>query len=196
VTAGTPAGLDLRVFPPGGPAPLTVTFHLQNRTGRTLVRYELDTDDNGTADLDTAVFDQPQATYNAAGLYRARLRATDDQGQVYEATSLVPVMSHAEINAQLQATWAGMKSALRSGDIPAALPFFHSGVRGKYDLILRSIAPEKLADIDRYLADAFPVEIGHNGAEYEIRRMRDGELYGYPLWFRRDADGIWRLWMF
>jgi hypothetical protein len=112
------------------------------------------------------------------------------------ATTLVSVMSHAQVNARLQATYGGMKEALRRGDVPAALPFIHSGVRDKYEGVFRSIAPEKLAEIDRYLAEAVPVEIGHNGAEYEIRRMRNGELLGFPLWFRRDADGIWRLWMF
>jgi hypothetical protein len=197
VDAGTAAaGLELRAFPPGGTAPLSVTFSMRNTTGRALVFYELDADGDGTAERSSGTFEGLEATYATEGLYTACLRATDEQGQVYVATTLVSVMSHAQVNARLQATYGGMKEALRRGDVPAALPFIHSGVRDKYEGVFRSIAPEKLAEIDRYLAEAVPVEIGHNGAEYEIRRMRNGELLGFPLWFRRDADGIWRLWMF
>jgi len=194
--AGATDGLSLRVYPTGGPAPLTVTFHLQSGAGVPLVRYELDTDGNGTVDLDAAGFDQPQATYTTPGLYLARLRATDEQGTVRTATVLIPVLDPVQVKAQLQATWTGLKAALREGDIPAALSFMHTRARERYELTFRSIPPEKLAEIDRILAEAVPVEIGPTGAEYEIRRLRNGEMIGFPLWFRRDTDGLWRIWMF
>ena len=194
--AGVAEGLSLRVYPAGGPAPLTVTFHLQNGAGVSLVRYELDADGNGTTDHDASSFDQPQATYAAPGLYLARLRATDEQGTVRTAAVLIPVLDPVQVKAQLQTTWTGLKAALREGNIPAALSFMHTRARERYELTFRSIPPEKLQEIDRILAEAVPVEIGPNGAEYEIRRLRNGEMIGFPLWFRRDADGLWRVWMF
>lgn len=194
--ATTTAGIEVSAFPPGGTAPLAVTFSMRNATGRSLVAFELDTDGDGTAERSLGAFEGVEVTYAAEGIFAPRLRATDDQGQVYVATALVAVWNAAQVDARLQATYSGLKDALRQGDIPGALLYVHSGMRDKYEEVFRSIAPEKLAEIDRYLAEAVPVEIGAHGAEYEIRRTQDGELLGFPLWFRRDADGLWRLWMF
>jgi hypothetical protein len=89
-----------------------------------------------------------------------------------------------------------MKDALRQGDIPQALTFIHSQARERYEAIFRQLTPSQLSTIDQYLTTIVPVEIGHNGAEYAMRRPRGGELLSFPVWFKMDADGIWRLWRF
>jgi hypothetical protein len=188
----TPPTIILEAFPPGGVSPLTVTFHVENNTGRLLKLFELDFDGNGSTDFTATTFGEPQNTYASQGLFIARLQATDDQNQVYTATALVNVGG---IPA-LEPKWNGMKDALRQGDIPQALTFIHSQARERYEAIFRQLTPSQLSIIDQYLTAIVPVEIGHNGAEYSMRRTRGGELLSFPVWFRMDADGIWRLWRF
>ncbi len=182
----------LEAFPAGGPAPLAVTFHLQDNTGRPLKLFELDFDGNGSTDFTATTFGEPQTTYTSQGFFLARLQATDDQNQVYTATALVNVGG---IPA-LEPKWNGMKDALRQGDIPQALTFIHSQARERYEAVFRHLTPSQLSIIDQYLTTIVPVEIGHNGAEYAMRRTRGGELLSFPVWFKMDSDGIWRLWRF
>jgi hypothetical protein len=184
-----PPAIILEAFPPGGVSPLTVTFHVQNNTGRELVLFELDFDGDGSADFTSAAFNEPQTTYAGQGLFVARLKATDDQGQLHTATTLVNVGGMPA----LEPKWNGMKDALRQGDIPAALTFIHSSTRGRYEAIFRQLTASQLSAIDQYLTTIVPVEIGHNGAEYAMRRSRGGETLSFPVWFQVDTDGIWRL---
>ena len=192
VVAAPPPAVLLEAFPPGGPPPLTVTFSVQNNTGRTLVSYELDVDGNGTVDLASATFDTPQATYTTPGYFLATLRARDDQNQSYTARTLIAVSAPPA----LVVKWEGLKEALHRGDIPTALGFIHSTTRERYRQVFESLPPERLAVIDQYLTTLEPVEIGYRGAECQVRRMRAGEMLSFPVWFQVDADGIWRLVMF
>jgi hypothetical protein len=186
--APTPPVL-LDAFPVGGAAPLRVTFAVQNNTGRPLVAFELDFDGDGVADFTSAAFTEPQTTYTGQGLFLATLRATDDQGQVYATSTLVSVGGMPA----LEPKWEGLKAALRSGDISTAVSFIHSASRPRYEAVFRRLTPEHLTMIDRYMTTITPVEVGPNGAEYAMRRERDGELLSFPVWFQVDSDGIWRL---
>lgn len=184
-----PPTVILEAFPAGGASPLTVTFYLQSNTDRPLVLFELDPYGDGSGIAHSTTFDQPQNTYTNQGLFVARLRATDDQGQAYTATTVVNVGGMPP----LEPKWEGMKDALRQGDIPAALTFIHSNSREHYETILRRLTPSQLSTIDQYLTTIVPVEIGPNGAEYQMRRARGGEVLSFPVWFQVDTDGIWRL---
>ena len=189
VQPATGPTITLDAFPPGGAPPLTVTFHLGNNTGRPLVLFELDADGDGRVDITGSTFDEPEATYSTSGYRIPILRATDDQGQVYTATTLVTVGG----TPALEAKWEGMKDALRRGDIPGAMSFVHTASRERYEALFRLLTPGQRAAIDQYLATALPVEIGHNGAEYEMRRSSEGEILSSPIWFQVDEDGIWRI---
>jgi hypothetical protein len=92
--------------------------------------------------------------------------------------------------------WEGMKDALRRGDVPTALGFIHSSARERFRRVFESLPSDRLALIDQYLRTIEPVEIGYNGAEYKMRRVRGGDILSFPVWFQIDADGIWRLVMF
>jgi sugar lactone lactonase YvrE len=192
VVAASPQAVVLEAFPPGGPPPLTVTFSVQNNTGRTLVSSELDVDGNGTVDLTSATTDNLQATYTTPGHFLATLRALDDQNQSYTARTLIAVSPPPA----LVVKWEGLKEALRRGDVPAALSFIHSTTRERYRQVFDTLPPDRLALIDQYLTTIEPVEIGYNGAEYQMRRQRGGDTLSFPVWFQVDADGIWRLVMF
>jgi len=182
----------LEAFPPGGPPPLTVSFSVQNNTGRPLISCRLDADGSGTFELPLPTCDTLQVSYPTQGVFLATLRALDDQNKSYTAQTLIAVSAPPA----LAPKWEGMKEALRRGDIPAALGFIHSSARERYRQVFESVPPERLAQIERYLTTIEPVEIGHNGAEYKMLRSRDGAILSFPVWFQVDADGIWRLVMF
>lgn len=192
VTPTIAPAIVLEAFPAGGAAPLTVTFHLRNNTGRPLVLFELDTDGDGSIDFTASTFDEPWATYTRQGLVFPTIRVTDDQGKSYTGTAVITVGGMPP----LEAKWEGMKNALRRGDLPAALSFIHTESRAHYEAVFQRLTPTQLAAIDQYLTTALPVEIGPNGAEYEMRRARGSEILSFPIWFQVDTDGIWRLRMF
>jgi hypothetical protein len=184
--------VTLEGFPVGGPAPLSVAWRVGANITRPLVQFEFDETGNGTFGPPTPTFDGVRTTYTGQGMFAPTLRATDDQGQVYTATTLISVGGAPA----LEAKWEGMKDALRRGDIPAALTFIHSSTRDRYEATFRRLTPAQLAIIDQFLTGIYPVRIGPNGAEYEVRRIRDGQTYSYAVWFQVDADGIWRIRMF
>jgi len=184
--------VTLEGFPAGGPAPLTVTWRVGNNTGRALVQFEFDETGGGTFGPPMPTFEGVSTTYPVSGLFGPTLRVTDDQDQVYTATALISVGS----TPALEPKWEGMKDALRRGDITTALTFIHADARGRYEATFRSLTPAQLALLDQYLTSLYPVEVGPHGAEYELRRTRDGQTLSYAVWFQKDADGIWRIRMF
>jgi len=129
-------------------------------------------------------------------IHRASKVQVMDATATTEATTMVQVSDPAAMDAQLQAQWKGMKDALRRGDIPAALAFIPSESRDRYEATFRRLTPAQLATIDQYLTTIQPVEIGPNGAEYEMLRTRDGQTLSYPVFFQVDVDGVWRIRMF
>jgi hypothetical protein len=179
-------------FPVGGPAPLRVAWRVGNNTGRALVQFEYDETGAGTFGPPTPTFEGIGTTYTASGLFVPTLRVTDDQGQVHIATTLLSVGGAPA----LEGKWEGMKDALRRGDIAAALTFIHSSTRDRYEATFRRLTPAQLAIVDQYLTSIYPLEIGPNGAEYEVRRTREGQTFSYALWFQVDGDGVWRIRMF
>ncbi len=184
--------VSLEGFPSGGVAPLRVTWRVRNNTARALVQFEFDETGRGTFGPPTPTFDGVTTTYPTQGLFAATLRATDDQGQGYTATTVISVGGVPALDVK----WEGMKDALRRGDIPAALAFIHSTTRARYEATFRRLAPTQLASIDQYLTTISPVEIGPNGAEYEMHRTRDGQTLSFAVWFQVDSDGLWRIRMF
>src|SRR5262249_26967920 len=83
--------LILRAISGSGIAPLEVLWEVTNQTGRPLVRFEFDRTGAGTFDLPTTDVTDVQTTYTTPGLLFPTLRATDDQGTTYIATTVVHV---------------------------------------------------------------------------------------------------------
>lgn len=133
---------------------------------------------------------RPRITQGAS-----EVRVTDTAATT-DATRVVQVSDPAAIDAHLQAKWEGMEDALRRGDIPAALAFIHLSSRARYDTAFRRLTPAQLATIDQHLTAIHPVEIGPNGAEYEMLRTRDGQTLSYAVFFQVDSDGVWLIRMF
>jgi hypothetical protein len=180
--------------PMGGVAPLTVGFSLSSLVGITDVKLDLEGD--GSVEFVGPSLDGQAFTYGQPGLYVATVQATDVDGQVHMASTLVEAYDRPVLDAQLRVVWDGFKSAVRNGDVTRAVSFLHTETRDAFADRLRLLRPQTLADIDKYLTGIQLVEVGVKGAEYEMLRIRDGVTQSFAVWFRVDQDGVWRLFAF
>jgi hypothetical protein len=181
----------LIAIPPGGVPPLTVTFRLSSQVA--VRQVALDADGDGVIDVRQPTIDGVSVTFQQPGVYVPRAQVTDAQGQTYEATTLVHVLTPAALDAQLQAVWASFKDAIRAGDLARAASFLHSSTRDAYRAQLAAMSPAARADIDRIMTTIQLVQIGFGGAQYEMLRPGSDQPLSFAVWFQIDEDGVWRL---
>lgn len=189
VVAAGPASL-LLASPPAGTAPLTVSFSLSG--GPAPMKVDVDFDGDGIADFSGSTLDGRAFTYARPGLYVATAMVTDGGGHSTRGSAVVHVFDGATLDALLQAKWSGMKNALRTGDIQAALGFITPGARAGYEQALLTIAA-RLPAVDAILPDVAPVEMRKATATYDATRVDAGVPKLFEVRFVIDADGIWRL---
>ncbi len=188
-TAESP--LLLRASPPGGLAPLTVGFQLSSLVGVSQVALDLEGD--GTADFQGTSLEGQTFIYSQPGVYTPTVQVTDLQGQAHSAVTIVQVLDQASLDARLQAVWQGLKDALRSGDVARAATFIHGDARARYQAQFTRFSPATLANIDQYMTTIQLVEVGFAGAQYKMRRERNGKVLSFAVWFQIDQDGRWRV---
>jgi hypothetical protein len=184
----------LLASPPGGVSPLDVGFSLSSLVGIRNVKLDLQGD--GPVEFEGPSLDGQLFLYGQPGVYVATVQATDVDGQVHAATTVVEVYDRSALDVRLRAVWGGLKDAIRAGDVTRAVSFLHSETRDAYADQLALLSPQTLARIDTYLTAIQLVEVGPKGAEYEMLRDRDGVTLSFAVWFRVDQDGIWRLFRF
>jgi sugar lactone lactonase YvrE len=185
--AGEPS--VLRATPAYGSAPLTVSFRLG---GEASTRVELDADGDGRTDVSASRLDGVSFTYTRPGLYVARLTGTDAAGASFTATTVVQVFDRSALDALLQAKWAGVKAALRRGDVPGAVAHIASRTRADYEAAFRAIAA-RLPTIDAIMTALSLIRVRHGTAVYEMTRADAGIVKAFEVRFAIDADGLWRL---
>ena len=90
--------------------------------------------------------------------------------------------------------WQQLRGSLGAGDIELALTLFLARSREQYRkqftaLVNAGALPEVANDLGNLRCNRFlPV-----GAECDLRVVRDGKEYSFPVIFERDADGMWRI---
>jgi sugar lactone lactonase YvrE len=192
VVTGTAAapGLFVRAEPRSGVAPLQVTWRVANGTPHPLVQFELDAHGDGTYGPATAVLDGTQSTYATAGLWLPTVRATDDQGNVHVATTLVQVGDAQTAAGRFQALWANFKARLQAGDQPGALAHLSSSLRSRFEPIFQQLGAA-LPGIAASLGAVELIDQVDDLAEAAILQAEDGTTRLYFVYFRRDNRGQW-----
>ena len=183
--------IRLRPNPPGGVAPLRVAFSLLGGPVPTAIHLDLVGD--GAIDFSGPSLDGQAFTYDHPGIYFPTVTLTDADGNQFSTGAVVEVDDQAALDTFLQAKWAGIKDALRAGDVAGAVTFIHSEARATYQAQLTRISLATLATIDQYMTPIQLVEVGPGGAQYEMLRDRNGQTLSFAVWFQRDQDGLWRL---
>jgi hypothetical protein len=180
----------LRGFPDSGVSPLPATFSLINQTGRPLVQFEFDPLGRGTFAPLPPTFDTFATTYTGAGLVFPTLRATDDQGRVYTATTVVSIEDPDAVTARFQALWASFQARLQAGDIPGALAHLTPKLQARFRTIFQDLGTA-LPTIAAGLGDLEVLDQVGNLAETVILQAEEGAPMLYFIYFRRNLFGQW-----
>jgi len=184
------SAVTLRAEPASGVAPLTVTWRITNRTGRPLAGFELDRDGHGVFGAPTTSLDGTQTVYSAAGLFVAAVRATDDQGNVHVARTVVHVDDALSASARFQGLWTGFTARLVAGDPSGALSYLSPGLRPRFERVFADLGP----DLPAVAALLGPIELIHAAehlAEAALVQAEGGTPFLYFVYFRRDNRGRW-----
>jgi hypothetical protein len=195
-TEASPSLLVLRAVPDSGVAPLTVRWQVTNQTGRPLVQYALDERGVGTFNPPLTVLDGVQTTYTTPGLVHPILRATDDQGTLYLATTTINVLPVSQTDAILQAKWSDFRAALQGCAIGTAVGYVTPSRRTQYSALFTALA-DQLPQFAQEMQGIQLIYLVDGRAKYRLRRT---ELYGgqtitftYYVYFVQDASGTWTI---
>ncbi|HEY0372360.1 MAG TPA: hypothetical protein VGD79_10180 [Thermoanaerobaculia bacterium] len=186
--------VEVSAFPERGTAPLDVQFVVTARTPRPVVRYELDLDGDGTFETVKTTLEEPVPfRYAQPGVTEIAVRAIDDRGTVMSSSTVVEVSSLAAVDAIVQARWRNFLARLTSRDVEGALALLAGQKeRDKYRAPLTLIAPS-LPQFAAEIATIRPVYVRGEVAHYLLTRTIDGVVHGYPVYFTRGSDGVWKL---
>lgn len=185
----------LRVYPDGGLAPHTVRFEASVLPPG--IELSLDIEADGTVDFVGTAFAGRSFAYSRPGIYLPVLRVRTAGRPIQTYRTIVEVYDGAALEARLQAVWRGFTEALRARDPGRAVMFVHSQRRDFWLKYLSEFTPEELAAWGtETFTEVRVVRVGAGGAEYEMLREENGQVYSYPIVFIRDVDGRWRLWQF
>jgi sugar lactone lactonase YvrE len=192
VVHGTPAapGVVLRPQPASGVAPLEVVWRVSSQSPRPIVRFELDEDGDGAYGPPVTVLDGARSVYRTAGLRFPTVRATDDQGHVHVAGTVVQVDEPQTAAARFQALWAGFKARLLAADRPGALAYLSPALQARFAPVFQQLAAD-LPAIATGLGSIELVDQAENLAEAALLQIEDGATRLYFVYFRRDNRGQW-----
>ncbi len=93
---------------------------------------------------------------------------------------------------ELKQRWDTMREALMSGDLEDALDLFSFRTKERYRLMFEGLS-EELPSLFLQYGDIQMVSLIEDGAELEIPVNKGGRMHYYPLTFRQNADGFWKI---
>jgi NHL repeat/Glucodextranase, domain B len=93
----------------------------------------------------------------------------------------------------IEAAWAGMKSALFSGNVEAALLFFAEESREQYRGIFAAVADQLASAQQLASGPLLPLKIDQDQAEYGLFVLEQGTQVMYRVQFVRDGKGAWKI---
>lgn len=183
----------LTALPAGGLAPHVVTFSVNLAEG---TRVELDLDSDGMVDFEGTTLDLLPFVYEQPGIYVPTLRTITSDGQTQTYRTAVDVYDRVALDARIQQVWGDFTGALQSGDVFRAVGFIHEARRARWREYFEPLSPDELAAQGDNFTGIELIRVGRGGAEYEMLREEDGQVFSYPVAFASDVDGQWRIWQF
>jgi hypothetical protein len=136
---------------------------------------------------------------NVEGTYFFTAEGTDSAGVGYSDTVAVSVLSKEALDTLLRGKWEGLKQKLGSQNPQDALTYFVEEKKELYNEVF-TILYQRLPGIVQEMQDIQLIYIEDNAAKYRIRREEShaGQMVNitYYIYFVRDKDGLWRIYMF
>lgn len=152
--------------------------------------------DPAAADFIEVSHDAHTALITGEGFYFFTAAVLSPQGRHLTDMTAVLLVDQTAIDALLQARWNSMKIWLMSGDIEAALQYFHENNKSKYRDIFHALA-DRLPDIAAQMRPITLITIASGRAEYRLKRVEtvQGASYdiSYGVCFTQNNDGLWAI---
>lgn len=184
-------------------APTAVVFDTALKPGEplALTRLRLDTDGNGSIDLDTTQPDTARATYANPGLFRITGTATLDDTNPNTPPVQIPLATWflathpQQTRYALCSAFGALRTRLAAGNVPAALETLNPDLQERFEPFWASIAPQ-LPAIAGKLGTIIDGRFSSTEAELLLARPIDGQP-GQSSAFRMQwsigTDGVWRV---
>jgi hypothetical protein len=113
---------------------------------------------------------------------------------VFTTNAIVQIYDRDELDARLQAKWAGMKDALLRADVEGAVSIFAENSRADFrEQLLALDSAGGLNQLANDLRSINLIEVRDGAVEYDLPSIRDGIEYSFNVLFVEDTDGIWKL---
>jgi len=133
-----------------------------------------------------------QFTCAIPGIYQARFKITDSQGNVAEKLVPIVVQDPAQIDQLLKAQWGGMTSALIAGDKAHALTYLNAQGQEKYGPVFDKLMPQ-MTTIFSSASPPQSMSLSQRIGEYAVNRTIDGINRIFLIYFLQGDDGVWRI---
>lgn len=192
VTSTGAAPYRVSADPPGGVAPLGVTFSIDNYSTSTVQRIDVDFEGDGVIDLTTAdAASVITHTYALPGIFPATVVISDSEGR-HVQTVPISVQDPTQMDQMFKALWNGMNNALIAKNKAKALEYLNNHAKVKYGPVFDALMPYFAGIVGSY-SPLQRVSISADIGEYAVNRTIRGVNNIFLIYFLKDADGVWRL---
>lgn len=185
-----PLTLSTNIF--SGTPPLTVNFSISFSSPNPASLYQVDFDGDGKFDYSSDKRGQITWTYNSPGVFTVNATVTDNSGKAYSDQAAIVVLSVSEASSVILNKWKEFTSALREGNISAALSCLDEEIRPGYQQIFYTLA-NKLPEIFTQPEQMHLVYMREGTAVCNNLVNESGAKMSYPVTFVMDKNGVWKI---
>ncbi len=197
VTSTGKAAFDVRVDEAEGLAPFTTALRIVNRGQVAFKRIEVDTEDDGAADLTLTSLNNDEAVvdlnYPSPGVYTVGVRVFDvTDAVIYAAKRKVRAMGRDELAYRVVDVYRTMVDRLAADNASAAVGMFVGDAQSRYAQVLADLAVP-LPAVAAQLGTPIDGVVAEDWAELTLLRpTADGDQL-FMVYLIRGGDGLWRV---
>lgn len=188
--------ITLSAYPESGTAPLEVTLSI-NGTFSVANPVITSTGPGIVEQIASKNPDEFKYKMTIEGVYYFTAQVIGPDGNTYQETVPVTVLSATQLDTILRNRWNEFKTALSNQDIDKAVLNFDSNTRNTYKNLytyLKPMLPNIINELNAATINYISVE--ESRSIYEILVTRDGEIYSFQLEFVKDENGLWKIYKY
>lgn len=195
VDATAPASsAKLIVSAEAGYAPLPVNFHLTVASSNPVQHVSMDFDGDGNPDYQgSAPGEVGTFTYTQPGVHSATATITLANAQQLTASHRVIALDFDSRRSTICSVYALFRAGLNSQNASAAGYALTDAYLTRMAVLFDALSPSELPGIGQGLGTLADGVIALDYADIIAVRETGTKLYGYPVHFVRDANGVWRI---
>ena len=183
--------------PQEGLAPLATTLTISNRGDVPFNRIEIDTNDDGAAELTLTSLTNQKAevtlNYPTPGTSTVRVSVFDASNNlIYLARRKIRAVSPAELGVKVIDVYASMVNRLAANNPSAAVKFFTGDMQANYSNIFSTLGAS-LPAVAAQLGTLIDGVISEDTAELALVRDTSTGKQTFMIYLIRGGDGLWRI---